>query len=1225
MSSLKRVSTLRDIARHSNKVVRLSRLMAEMDAPYLINKMGFISDSSEPFDIIKAIDDDLGTTAKMLKDVSLMVDTLDENHIATEFKGEDGDFTVLFPDNYDPSTQTLTLFGFPLKPSNSENSRIDNNDLKKFFYNKMFESAGEGFGYDDFKKHYSVLKKLKNNSTPDKKDDFSEVLAYASKMADIEKWLPFYSVVAGTTDDFHKFRQGLSKDDRKIVEKKFYGGDRAMIYGVVATSTYVSKKDGIEQVSSKHKKQLDVVNKIAEMLKDIPCVSAVEIDQDSDIEKFHDMLVDVKSMRLDVADSFELKSRKLGNYKASGINAKKSAGNDFEIADEYGFASPDLKIIGVDVNAPTSLPHEIAHFRDRDYDDTREAIVDHFGSKIDVDYISELVPKSKVDYYLKSREIIARIGEIGFALSLYGYKEGESIEDFLARSEGVEPPIEFAEEKIGYSVALSKSFSTYAGEHPIEKQMYFNLREWTPEELSIVKDYTHSFYYKNDPVINERLQKKIDSGELDYQSRMYHQKVAKKHIVRPLSEDEKVGAAFGRITPSVLSSTYESGVQEGVFIDGEFMLHLDKHAGRIGKGGSKAAARSGISMGDWISQIDSFTELADKIDVKKRPGDALLATQFMSSYLKNSMAFKEDELPSESIELGVLTNLIETNANANLSALEGEMMPLSPLKMGKSYYTVRRATPESLVASRERMKDSLLRLEGRVFTPDFPYQKLRDADPMAKRLGLNVLMKERMLPEKGYLPEDAGDLQYDLAVEQSSQYFISDSVNDVALAKVIKDSGISELVPLRKIMSQLSKHEESIVSSLLKDDFLSKNGGKEKVFTLLIDEKLESLGFRDSADLGGYEAGAKLLTGSLNELDHVAVAHAVKKTRDSFGVNLRSYENAGSKFHELGLGGLSFVTKALVSSGVEKSAVFEHLCNTLRKESPVIDTISEEIKKAVDVFDKANSVKKIKHSKVTALSNHPISLTAKDLMINQGLTSVGIPSEVNPEMLMALNVALGHQYIDFGDKKIGAFIENGDIKGGPSLYLDGETPEMARDSVSLSLTAALKSLITIDKQDSDIVPAHERPIYGRALKDIEEINEKLSDWVSLSNYIDPEYTPMLLVASQSYAHPKSGVDYSNELIRNVSNTLSDLSKTVSLPFLISGDYFKDPAVTIANHLPKIDDANNQAIEVKPEVESSSVEDLEPKISEPVISLDEVINQEVKKEEVSREPFKPSTF
>lgn len=652
MANLTRTQTLVDIAKHSNKVIRLSRLMEETEAQYLIDKMSFLDSQSDPFEIMQALDADLGITSKMLKDVSLMVDSLGPDHRAGELKSDENDFTALFPNNYSPERQELTLFDIPIKKG-ANFSKTETVTLKEMLYNRIFKDIAEDYPFKEYRSHLSVLRSMEKTGRPSLDAAFHDRLKYATQAAQLPKWTGFYRAAIDSAGRFHDFRRNLTDKERRLVDEKVYSG-RAMIYGVVKSSTYITKESGVEQLSGAHKKNPNLVSKIQDLVNNIDCLTAVEIDQNTSLEKFHDMLIDIKEMRLDVPDAFELKTRLLGNYRASGLFAQVSDQGGMTLSPEYGYSSKDFKIVAVDVNAPTSVSHELTHFRDQDPDDkTRNQIVSHFAEKMDIRVLEQLIPGGKLEYFTDDREVLARLGEIGFKLLQHDYQENESLDSFVRRVQEEEGVSQSHDEKIEYQVSLSKPISTYLGGNSLHREIYFKLEQWSPTELSILKDYCHSYFYSPDQKIQERLKERIDSGELQYQSRKYHEErmAGRPKRTTKMTDHQKVGSTFGNISPLIIADVYDAGKKSKLFDDGEFAEQIFLHADRLGQGGGKKAKRS-IRSSEWEAQLEGLFSLANRIDPSQNPGDAIVAESSLLALSDKMLALDmvDKEAINESLE-----------------------------------------------------------------------------------------------------------------------------------------------------------------------------------------------------------------------------------------------------------------------------------------------------------------------------------------------------------------------------------------------------------------------------------------------------------------------------------------------------------------------------------------------------------------------------------------------
>lgn len=96
MPSLINTKTLLDISRHSSKVIRLSQLMDSIKAGYLVNQMAYLYSESDPMDVVLAFNKDLDTTANMIKDVALIVESVNKQGRALELTSDENDLGVLF-------------------------------------------------------------------------------------------------------------------------------------------------------------------------------------------------------------------------------------------------------------------------------------------------------------------------------------------------------------------------------------------------------------------------------------------------------------------------------------------------------------------------------------------------------------------------------------------------------------------------------------------------------------------------------------------------------------------------------------------------------------------------------------------------------------------------------------------------------------------------------------------------------------------------------------------------------------------------------------------------------------------------------------------------------------------------------------------------------------------------------------------------------------------------
>lgn len=415
--------SMANIARYANKTIRLSAFLSESKLPLFVDKLATQGSDSPLASIMEALDKDINVTAEYLKDMSKILQTVNDNHEAPELEMEPSDMRVLFPDAYDPDTQTLNLFGMKLrKGADYDLSRRDN----KFIRDALFNAIFKDFSYKEFKNGLTLLRKLEKEPSPTINSPLHDKLAYMGTKAGSQKLESLKASTLKILENYQNMRRKMDIKTQQTVDDRFYGG-RAMLYGVTKASTYISKEDGILQLGSQHKKNSKAVTDIHNMVKSMPFIRAVEIDGSSDIRKFRDMLRDIENMNLDCHRAFELKDRKLGQYRFSGVYATRGGAPVFE----KGVTLPDMEIIAFDQDSPSSIAHEIAHFMDPREDELRDKLIAHFYGKIDKEVLNEMT--SKLDYFLSDAEIFARLGEIGFTLNQYGVNPDESPAELATR------------------------------------------------------------------------------------------------------------------------------------------------------------------------------------------------------------------------------------------------------------------------------------------------------------------------------------------------------------------------------------------------------------------------------------------------------------------------------------------------------------------------------------------------------------------------------------------------------------------------------------------------------------------------------------------------------------------------------------------------------------------------------------------------------------------------
>lgn len=476
--------TLLNISKFSNKVIKIAKFVNESNQPFLINNLLNVSDQTDQIDILNAFDKDITRTANDFFEMQKLLITVDDNGFVKELENEEKNIKKIFLDKYNKEDKILSLPTLDLDLSNP----ISKEEIRESIIKSVL-------GLD--RKKYKDLMKIKENLKDTNKSELindNERIRFLTNKADIDFVKSCVDKISVFTKSFVEIRKNLNFEEKELIDSKITSG-RTMVDGILSTSTYISKKEGIYQISPEHKKQYgdraeELFDKIHKEIKESGYISGVEIDQDTDLEKFLFMIEKVKNFHLNVDMEFELKTRKLGNYMANGIYYH----ND-NLVEMMGYHSDIYNIISVDVNSPSSLVHELTHLIDlsnKDFFHAPERIkmISHFRPKIKIpDNIAEKMSDDYISYLNNPKEIIARLGEIGYLLNKIGYKghnNQEELDNCFKKMKMMEM-IETAGDKeipVVHSIDFYKKNSF----------MYFDIENLDKEELMAIKEYYKSYY-----------------------------------------------------------------------------------------------------------------------------------------------------------------------------------------------------------------------------------------------------------------------------------------------------------------------------------------------------------------------------------------------------------------------------------------------------------------------------------------------------------------------------------------------------------------------------------------------------------------------------------------------------------------------------------------------------------------------------------------------------------
>jgi hypothetical protein len=645
MPSIKQTSNMRDIKASAKSARVMGEILSEKDMPFLINDISYISDSGTAYETLSALASDISKTAKNVIDVAAFVNAAN-SHVVSEIVDEENDLRKMYPNHYNEDKETLTIFGVKMKPG-TDIYRKKNTEISEIIYNTAFRDLVKEFSFDDFKSVIRELRKVEESTPPGPESPNSARIAYVEALTNIARWTSFIPHIKALGDDVQGFKNKLGVAKRNDFVSRLSSG-RAMIDGVTKASTYMSPNGGVHQVGNKHKKDKDLLQRVFNKMKEVPFVKGIEIDQNIPLEKFHDLLVAIKGLNLPIADAFELKGRMLGGYSACGISL--SVGGESFI-ESRGVASSKMSIIGFDLDFASSVVHEITHFLDRPVlgdksgqrqGAIRDAIATHMGKKIPRDELEELFEgvkgaAGKVSLIMSDREIVARLGEIGYLLNKHKYQDGESLDAFASRVREAETIDPVDDEKIGFDIQLVSKIDDYLGTNSLySKYIYFNMEEWSLDDFKIVRDFAHDYFFEPNPDVTRRLKERWDNGELSFntfeKSRM-RRPLNKRPMALAEKELKAQGAALSKLPASSLVAFYKEGYRSGIFKEGEVLSLLPANLMRLGDGGG---AKRKFNLQVMTKQVEGLISLVESIDEKSHPADALLMQGILFSMIKRN-------------------------------------------------------------------------------------------------------------------------------------------------------------------------------------------------------------------------------------------------------------------------------------------------------------------------------------------------------------------------------------------------------------------------------------------------------------------------------------------------------------------------------------------------------------------------------------------------------------
>lgn len=449
-------NTLADIAKHSDKVIKLSKFMIQANQPFLFSDMTGISKESSPIDAIEAFHNDVNKTTSHLQKAFALLSSVNDDDEVIHLKNEEKNLKTLFGNNYNPLLKVIDFGTCQL----SLKSNFDKDSMSRQIIKSTI-----GLDYDQYATMNKGRKKIFKLSEGNLLDD-AEKITFLSVVKDQDKYKDVIKKIKELGLEYGNYRSKTSLHNKIKIDNEITF-NRSMIDSVTKQSTYITKDDGIIQLAKDHKASPTEIEIIHEFIKDSPHVSAVELDQDTSLASFINLLNQVKNIKFNLANEIVFKVRKLGNYNANGLYLDSQ------------------KIVSVDVNKPSAAIHELIHAVDFSNPDIvsspqRSDLIKKFRKHID----AESLPEGKSGYYLSGVEIVARLGEVSYLLNKFDYKETESVEEFASRVSTLE------RSENPNELNLTKPIKTYINNMANE---YFNLTMIPREDLIEAKEFYKSF------------------------------------------------------------------------------------------------------------------------------------------------------------------------------------------------------------------------------------------------------------------------------------------------------------------------------------------------------------------------------------------------------------------------------------------------------------------------------------------------------------------------------------------------------------------------------------------------------------------------------------------------------------------------------------------------------------------------------------------------------------
>lgn len=696
--------TLLNISKYSNKVIKLAKYFQESNQPFVMQELMNMSDHTNQVELLDSFDKDITKTVNELFEIQKLLVTVDDEGNIKELKSEDKNLKSIFNDKYNLEEQEIQ---FPSAFLDLRNPKAKK-ELKKEIIENILDLSPE---------KYKQLMKIKDTLKDVDKEDLSsdnEKINYLVNKSNIDFVKENVDKINKYVKAFVEIRKNLNFEEKELIDKKITSS-RTMIDGVLNDSTFISLKDDVEQISPIHIRDNDnaeeTIKEIKKELEESKYINSIEIDKDTDLEKFLFLLKKVKGLNLNLSKEFEFKTRKLGNYRANGLYLH----DEDLLIEQKGYHNTEYNIVSLDVNAPSSMIYELTNLVGLSNEEftkspVRRAIALHFKSKVNSNILQENGLSNQYLSYLRdTKKVMARLGEIGYILNKYDYKGHENKEDLMSFFDKVRL-MEKIEHKGEKEIPIVHKIDFYRK----NSAQYFDLDNLHKEELKIIKEHFRSYYntINNEflPLENTSMLRTLNKLKEDQKLKEIQQEILEdedeenkeKVTKRRYSQEEN---PISKINLDNIDSILEYNDKEKIFTEKELCTVLSENIYHLSR------RKYSLTMGEVENKLNVFEKIIDhgiktnNESLQKEVINSLTLKKNKNSYIELEKVLGKDI--GSLRRLHVFINDVSWNNKQRIERIVNKKLEDMIKKINPSFKKIEQNLNHHINIDKEEEKDSL--------------------------------------------------------------------------------------------------------------------------------------------------------------------------------------------------------------------------------------------------------------------------------------------------------------------------------------------------------------------------------------------------------------------------------------------------------------------------------------------------------------------------------------